>query len=371
MSTMPKPPAFHYLFWRIISQLGRLQNSSLAIDFVSYFQSHPLSWCENDKTSFFAHRQDLRSHEYFPAPIEIRPVFNFLSSLFMHACCCCCIWYHCLLFIIPVRRVAPRFSIPPDPHYEVMSGSSLNITCVAVGSPMPYVKWKKGEEDVNPEVTAPIGKNVLELSDIRETTTYTCVAASRWGVIESQTSVRVQTLPRSPENLKATEITPTSVKLSWSYPGSGSEVQYYVIEYRPKVATWDWKEISGAITQFYDIRGLSPYTEYEFVVLGVNNVGRGEKSVPIVVTTGNTGGSGEIESKFYWWSHSWLFCHFPEHGKKLFYLAWKKIVTLTFFWAKKTENIFLDLFHALKIFFRLFSHHEKIFFVFFLSMKKW
>ena len=55
--------------------------------------------------------------------------------------------------------------------------------------------------------------------DIRATVTYTCVAASRWGVIESKTTVRVQTLPRPPESLKATEITPTSVKLSWSYPG--------------------------------------------------------------------------------------------------------------------------------------------------------
>ena len=196
--------------------------------------------------------------------------------------------------------MAPRFSIPPDPHYEVMSGSDLNITCVAVGSPMPYVKWKKDAEDVLPNITPPIGKNVLELTDIKETTTYTCVAASRWGVIESQTTVRVQTLPRPPEDLKATEITPTSVKLSWSYPGTGSEVQYYVIEYRPKRATWDWKEISGAITQFYDIRGLTPYTEYEFVVLGVNNVGRGEKSAPIVVTTGDSEASSTGEaSKFF------------------------------------------------------------------------
>ena len=156
---------------------------------------------------------------------------------------------------------------------------------------MPYVKWKKDEVDVLPDVTPPIGKNVLQLTDIRDTATYTCVAASRWGVIESKTNVRVQTLPRPPENLRATEITTTSVKLSWSYSGTGSEVQYYVIEYRPKRATWDWKEISGAITQFYDIRGLTPYTEYEFVVLGVNNVGRGEKSTPIVVTTGDSDGA--------------------------------------------------------------------------------
>ena len=35
-----------------------------------------------------------------------------------------------------------------------------------------------------------------------------------------------------------------------------NKVQYYVIQYKPKAATWDYKEISGAITNFYDIRGL-------------------------------------------------------------------------------------------------------------------
>ena len=28
-----------------------------------------------------------------------------------------------------------------------MSGEDLNITCVAVGSPMPYVKWQSNGQD--------------------------------------------------------------------------------------------------------------------------------------------------------------------------------------------------------------------------------
>jgi receptor-type tyrosine-protein phosphatase delta len=98
---------------------------------------------------------------------------------------------------------------------------------------------------------------------------------------------------RPPISLEVTEITPTSVRLSWGYSGRASEVQYYVIQYKPKMASWDYKEISGAITQFYDIRGLTPYTEYEFVVLGVNNVGRGRKSDPVVIITGETNGNGD------------------------------------------------------------------------------
>ena len=100
-------------------------------------------------------------------------------------------------------------------------------------------------------------------------------------------------LPRPPTNLRVSDVSPTSVKLTWNYPrgrdGVPRDVQYFVIQYKPKLASWDYKEISGAITTFYDIRGLTPYTEYELVVLAKNNVGRGPKSGPVVVTTGETG----------------------------------------------------------------------------------
>ena len=100
-------------------------------------------------------------------------------------------------------------------------------------------------------------------------------------------------LPRPPTNLRVSDVSQTSVKLTWNYPrgrdGVPRDVQYFVIQYKPKLASWDYKEISGAITTFYDIRGLSPYTEYEFVVLAKNNVGRGPKSDPVVVTTGEKG----------------------------------------------------------------------------------
>lgn len=46
---------------------------------------------------------------------------------------------------VKVRRVPPTFSRPPEAINEVMLGSSLNLSCIAVGSPMPHVKWMKGE----------------------------------------------------------------------------------------------------------------------------------------------------------------------------------------------------------------------------------
>lgn len=97
------------------------------------------------------------------------------------------------LFFVTVRRVAPQFSIPPPPITEVMLGTDLNLTCVAVGSPMPYVKWRKGiYQELTPEDKLPIGINTLELSNIQESANYTCIAASVLGIIEATAQVKVQ-----------------------------------------------------------------------------------------------------------------------------------------------------------------------------------
>lgn len=53
--------------------------------------------------------------------------------------------------------------------------------------------------------------------------------------------------------------------------------------------TQAFSEISGIITMFYVVRALSPYTEYEFYVIAVNNIGRGPPSIPATTTTGETG----------------------------------------------------------------------------------
>ncbi|XP_044737145.1 tyrosine-protein phosphatase Lar isoform X1 [Chrysoperla carnea] len=189
---------------------------------------------------------------------------------------------------VKVRRVPPQFSIPPPPISEVMIGSSLQLTCVAVGSPMPFVKWRKGDtQDITPEDKIPIGRNVLQLDNIMESTNYTCIAASTLGSIEALAQVKVQSLPSAPTDVKASEITATSVRLSWSYNGP-EELHYYVIQFKPKHANQAYSEISGIITMYYSVRNLSPYTEYEFFVIAVNNIGRGPPSVPVIVSTGET-----------------------------------------------------------------------------------
>ncbi|UYV73146.1 PTPRD [Cordylochernes scorpioides] len=192
------------------------------------------------------------------------------------------------MLYVRVRRVPPYFSIPPEPIYEVMPGAHLNITCVAVGSPMPYVKWRKGAVDMTPEHSIPIGKNVLLLDNIQESANYTCIASSKLGNIEALAQITVRALPRSPTNVRISDVTATSIRLSWSYDIGSENILYYVIQYKPKQANQEYSEISGITTTYYTVRDLSPYTEYEFYVIAMNTIGRGSPSTPIVVTTGET-----------------------------------------------------------------------------------
>ncbi|XP_023289127.1 tyrosine-protein phosphatase Lar isoform X2 [Orussus abietinus] len=189
---------------------------------------------------------------------------------------------------VKVRRVPPQFSIPPKPLTTVMLGGSVTLTCVASGSPLPYVKWRQEPAtDLTPDDKVPLGKNTLKLTDIQESANYTCIAHSELGAIEATAMVKVQSLPGPPEDVQVSDITATSVKLAWSYKRP-DQLMYYVIQYKPKSANQAFTEISGITTMYYHVRSLSPYTEYELYVIAVNKIGRGPASAPVIVTTGET-----------------------------------------------------------------------------------
>ncbi|XP_039671379.1 receptor-type tyrosine-protein phosphatase S-like isoform X15 [Perca fluviatilis] len=183
-----------------------------------------------------------------------------------------------------LRRVPPRFSILPSNH-EIMPGGSINITCVAVGSPMPYVKWMLGSEDLTPEDEMPIGRNVLELNGVRESANYTCVAMSSLGILEATAQVLVKTLPKPPGTPIVTETTATSVTITWD-SGNPDPVSYYIIQYRAKGPDSKYETVDSITTTRYSIGGLYPNTEYEIRVSAFNSIGQGPPSTRVEARTG-------------------------------------------------------------------------------------
>ncbi|XP_069377949.1 receptor-type tyrosine-protein phosphatase S isoform X17 [Paralichthys olivaceus] len=185
---------------------------------------------------------------------------------------------------VRVRRVPPRFSIPPTSQ-EIMPGGSVNITCVAVGSPMPYVKWMLNSEDLTPEDEMPVGRNVLELSSVRESANYTCVAMSSLGIIEAVAQITVKSLPKPPGTPVVTETTATSVTITWD-SGNPDPVTYYIIQYKAKSPDSKYETVDDITTTRYSIGGLYPNTEYEIRVSAVNTIGQGPPSEPVETRTG-------------------------------------------------------------------------------------
>ena len=77
-----------------------------------------------------------------------------------------------------------------------------------------------------------------------------------------------------------------SVRLSWQ-PSYQHPVESYVIFYKPKYEGGrNYDEIEGIAKTEHVVEGLTPFTTYEFRVLAVNNIGRGNPSNPYDVTTG-------------------------------------------------------------------------------------
>ncbi|XP_048844604.1 receptor-type tyrosine-protein phosphatase S-like isoform X9 [Brienomyrus brachyistius] len=185
---------------------------------------------------------------------------------------------------VRVRRVPPRFSILPTNH-EIMPGGSVNITCVAVGSPMPYVKWMLNDEDLTPEDEMPVGRNVLELNSVRESANYTCVAMSSLGIIEAVAQIIVKSLPKPPGTPVVTETTATSITITWD-SGNPDPVSYYIIQYRAKAPDSKFETKDGITTTRYSIGGLYPNTEYEIRVSAFNAIGQGPPSNPVEARTG-------------------------------------------------------------------------------------
>nr|AAB91460.1 receptor tyrosine phosphatase [Hirudo medicinalis] len=190
--------------------------------------------------------------------------------------------------VLKARRIPPHFSALPD-NAEVVHGGSLNLTCIASGSPEPFIMWKRNNLDLSHRSNNHShGTGVLRLEGITESANYTCHAISELGTASHVVQVKVNVLPKPPSSLWITEVSPNTVHLKWS-PGNSDPVDSYIIRFRPRYSHPDnFTEFTdvGSDTTDHHIARLIRYTEYEFRVYAVNKLGRSASSTPVDVVTG-------------------------------------------------------------------------------------
>ncbi|XP_078484648.1 receptor-type tyrosine-protein phosphatase F [Ciona intestinalis] len=205
------------------------------------------------------------------------------------------------------RLAYPRFSIPPRKSYDVKMNAAFNLSCVAVGSPMPVVKWQKhtagGLVDVWPQqgMVPVIGALDYHIPHVRESANYTCVAKSRISTITATTEVRVKAVPLPPVDLQEyNEATSTTLSISWR-SGDAASVTSYTVYYKIRDEQ-EFQQSDEVSSESFTITSLQPYTEYDLRLSATNQQGQGNKSQPIFLRTAEAPPQGpprDISAYFY------------------------------------------------------------------------
>ncbi|KAF3855797.1 hypothetical protein F7725_016520 [Dissostichus mawsoni] len=115
---------------------------------------------------------------------------------------------------------------------------------------------------------------------------YVCMVHTEVDTVSAAADLIVRGPPGAPESLVVTDITDTTVQLSWdSGPDNHSPVTRYMVQARtPFSIGWQTvrtvpDSVPGQMMRA-TVRDLNPWVDYEFRVVAINSVGVGEPSTP-------------------------------------------------------------------------------------------
>ncbi|XP_065507964.1 roundabout homolog 3 [Caloenas nicobarica] len=194
----------------------------------------------------------------------------------------------------------PLASPGPANHTVLLVGATAWLPCrVGGGDPPASVGWlKDGSALVGAQPRASLLENgTLQITGLRVTDSghYECVATSSVGETRWGSSLEVQgegsslsppspqpsVLPRPPSTPVVTNITQTSVTLSWkgNEDSNGTDVTSYIVEAFSQAVGGPWQTVATDVeSDSHTVSGLVPDTVYLFLVRAVNAHGLSDPS---------------------------------------------------------------------------------------------
>ena len=195
-----------------------------------------------------------------------------------------------------------KFFIKSSGTEVVRKGKDLNVTCVPTNSSIAEVEWIQPQGKSNENSNYTIVGNILQLRNIQKAGNYTCATKStEQDRMERTLIINVQDLPLAPVALRVSEVTDSTIKLTWMYPNSygvstspkPKDIIYYVIQYKERYTSWQSGsnpfEISEVTEHSCTLQQLNSSRDYEIHVMAVNIIGRGPVSLPAYATTKGPG----------------------------------------------------------------------------------
>ncbi|XP_057684797.1 tyrosine-protein kinase receptor UFO-like [Corythoichthys intestinalis] len=162
-----------------------------------------------------------------------------------------------------------HFSTEPQ-HMSVVANESFSLHCVAHGPPEPvHIIWLQDGAPLN-TVDDPVAlsPSTLNITGLNRTSSFSCEAQNRKGVAASGSGT-VTVLPAAPHHLRATNITPTGLRLSWQ-PGFGGVYPVVRCTIQVKILDETFDDLDKLILNQnvnvppseYQLDDLEPYNHY-------------------------------------------------------------------------------------------------------------
>ncbi|XP_072187104.1 neuronal cell adhesion molecule isoform X30 [Excalfactoria chinensis] len=175
-----------------------------------------------------------------------------------------------------------------QPEYKVIQRSAqASFECVIKHDPtlMPTVIWLKDNNELPDDERFLVGKDNLTIMNVtdKDDGTYTCIVNTTLDSVSASAVLTVVARPNPPLDLELTGQLERSIELSW-VPGeeNNSPITNFVIEYEDGLhepGVWHYQtEVPGSQTTVQ--LKLSPYVNYSFRVIAVNEIGRSQPSEP-------------------------------------------------------------------------------------------
>uniref|UniRef100_A0A3Q3N5T1 Contactin-3 n=1 Tax=Labrus bergylta TaxID=56723 RepID=A0A3Q3N5T1_9LABR len=192
--------------------------------------------------------------------------------------------------------VPPQFLNYPTNTYAYES-TDIELECAVTGNPPPTVRWIKNGEEVIPSDYFQIvdGSNLQILGLVKsDEGFYQCVAENSAGSSQAMAQLLLRepapssslsvALPSAPRDLVPVLVSSRFVRLSWRPPEeTGGAVQTYDVVFshgRERSVN-----VSEPESLELTVSNLKPEESYSFRVIAYNDVGPGESSTPLRITT--------------------------------------------------------------------------------------
>ncbi|XP_055000392.1 neurofascin isoform X14 [Sorex araneus] len=186
---------------------------------------------------------------------------------------------------LEVKDPTRIFRMPED--QTVTRGSTVQLECRVKHDPSLRlsVSWMKDDEPLY------IGNRMKKEDDSltifgvaeRDQGSYTCVASTELDQDLAKAYLTVLGRPDRPRDLELTDLAERSVRLTW-IPGddNNSPITDYVVQFEEdqfQPGVWhDHSKVPGSVNSA--VLQLSPYVNYQFRVIAINEVGSSHPSLP-------------------------------------------------------------------------------------------